>query len=163
VRNILDGLGDPAEIGADARDRSDVPAPPATVPTKAGALEIGALVMLLAGGLIFPVVGWLIGVALLWASNAWNVRDKLIGTLVWPGGIGLPLAGFFLFSAGGGSGHCIGDVFDAGGQPSPVQCTDDSGTPYLAITAATILIVMPIFTTAYLAYRLRRHTASATA
>ena len=30
---------------------------------------------------------WVIGVVLLWRSRAWTLRDKLIGTLVVPGGL----------------------------------------------------------------------------
>jgi hypothetical protein len=37
---------------------------------------------------------WPVGIILLWTSNAWNVRDKLIGTLILPGG--LPMS-FFVF------------------------------------------------------------------
>src|SRR5688572_22030309 len=69
VRNILDDLGDPAEIAAEARERFGVQ------PTRSGFLEVAALVLLLAGGLLLPVAGWLIGVALLWASSVWNTRD----------------------------------------------------------------------------------------
>ena len=33
-----------------------------------------------------PLV-WLVGVVLLWRSRAWTARDKLIGTLLIPGGL----------------------------------------------------------------------------
>src|SRR5258706_2632573 len=45
-----------------------------------------AIVLLLIGLGLFAV-GWLIGVALLWSSPTWRVRDKLLGTLVLPGGL----------------------------------------------------------------------------
>ena len=105
VRNILEGLGDPADIAADARERFHVRPTSAAAPYKPGWIEVGALVMLLVGGLIVPIVGWFVGVVLLWVSNAWNVRDKVIGTLFVPGGLGLSI--FLLFAslsiAGGGS------------------------------------------------------------
>lgn len=48
-------------------------------------------------GSIVPVVGWLFGVALLWASPAWRTRDKVVGTLFVPGGpLGAVLAVFSL-------------------------------------------------------------------
>ena len=47
--------------------------------------------MLLIGGIVIPIFGWVIGVVLLWVSNAWNVRDKIIGTVFVPGGLGLSL------------------------------------------------------------------------
>ena len=49
---------------------------------KPGWMEVGALIMLLVGGIVIPLFGWVIGVVLLWVSNAWNVRDKIIGTRV---------------------------------------------------------------------------------
>ncbi len=50
------------------------------------------------------VVGWLVGVALLWSSGRWTWREKLLGTLVVPGGPGGILV--FGLTAGGhiGSG-----------------------------------------------------------
>ena len=35
---------------------------------------------------LLPVL-WVVGVVLLWRSRAWTTRDKLIGTLVVPGGL----------------------------------------------------------------------------
>ena len=95
VRNILEGLGDPADIAADARERFEVQPATSTTPYKPGWIEVGALVLLLVGGLILPLVGWLIGVVLLWVSNAWNVRDKVIGTIFVPGGLALFVFLFF--------------------------------------------------------------------
>jgi hypothetical protein len=82
-------------------------APGPRAPHKPEYAEVGAIVLLLVGGLIVPLVGWLIGVVLLWVSNAWNVRDKIIGTFFVPGGLGL--AGFIILLAGltgGSSGSC---------------------------------------------------------
>jgi hypothetical protein len=31
-------------------------------------------------------IGWLVGLILLWSSRLWTTRDKLIGTLITPGG-----------------------------------------------------------------------------
>jgi len=49
--------------------------------------ELAAVVTLLIGGVVVPVVGWLVGVVLLWASPRWRFGDKLLGTLIWPGGL----------------------------------------------------------------------------
>src|SRR5215218_2011439 len=76
VRNILESLGDPADIAADARERFEIEPPAPAEPFKPGWTEIAALVLLLVGGLVLPVIGWMIGVIFLWLSNAWNVRDK---------------------------------------------------------------------------------------
>ena len=56
--------------------------------------ERSAILWLLFGGFLFGI-GWVIGLFQLWGSASWNVLDKLIGTLFWPGGLA---TGFFLFA-----------------------------------------------------------------
>jgi len=161
VRNILEGLGDPADIAEDARERFDVQ-PPAAPAQPSRTLEIAALVLLLVGGLILPIAGWVIGVVLLWVSTVWNVRDKIIGTVFVPGGLGLSL--FLLFAVGSGAGGevCSGTVLKGSGGPQAVtrSCTE-SGTSVgdvIMIVFMTALVIAPIVTTAYLGYRLRQST-----
>jgi hypothetical protein len=48
------------------------------------------IALLLVGGFVFAF-GWLIGVVLLWLSGAWTIREKLVGTLVVPGGLAFAL------------------------------------------------------------------------
>jgi hypothetical protein len=103
VRNILDRLGDPAEIVRAAADA--LPGNPAATASadgrgRAGGLEIAAVILLLVGGIVVPIAGWLVGVVLLWASPRWRTRDKLLGTLVWPGGLLAP-AGLLLIAGAG--------------------------------------------------------------
>jgi hypothetical protein len=50
--------------------------------------EWTAILLVLLGGLIAGV-GWFLGVALLWSSRAWTTSEKLLGTFVIPGGLGL--------------------------------------------------------------------------
>jgi hypothetical protein len=66
--------------------------------TGAGPLEITAVILLLIGGFLAGV-GWVAGVILLWMSPRWRTSDKVLGTLVWPGG--LLAAGLVLLAAGG--------------------------------------------------------------
>jgi hypothetical protein len=73
--NILDRLGDPAELAVEHRPQVAAPTPAAWRP---GVLEVAALVL--------TPLFWPVGIILLWASPAWNRRDKLIGTLIPPGG-----------------------------------------------------------------------------
>jgi len=163
VRNILEGLGDPAEIATDARERFEVSPHPKSARSEPGWVEIGALIMLLVGGLVLPVIGWVIGVVLLWTSNAWNTRDKIIGTIFVPGGLGLPvLLGALAASSGGGS--CV-QFGPAGSQPAINTCTDQgiSTTEVLSIVGFIVLVLAPIVTTAYLAVRMRRASAVAIA
>lgn len=49
------------------------------------------LLLLPFGAILLPILGWVIGVIWLWQSQVWSRRHKLIGTLVFPGGCGLPL------------------------------------------------------------------------
>ncbi|MGI8577682.1 MAG: hypothetical protein ACR2KG_07135 [Nocardioidaceae bacterium] len=49
--------------------------------------DVAAVVLLLVGGVVVPVVGWLVGAVMLWSSTAWCVKDKLIATLLVPGGL----------------------------------------------------------------------------
>jgi hypothetical protein len=121
----------------------------APVPHKPKWIDVGAIVLLLVGGLIVPLVGWVIGVVLLWLSNAWTVRDKVIGTVFVPGGLGL--AGFITLLAGLTSGSSS----ESSGSTDFVDA--------LVMSLFLAIIVAPIITTAYLTYRLLRRPAAATA
>ena len=50
VRNILEGLGDPADIAEEARERFEVQPAARFATYRPGWMEIGALVLLLVGG-----------------------------------------------------------------------------------------------------------------
>jgi hypothetical protein len=41
-------------------------------------------VLLVFGGFLLPVVGWLLGLALWIPARGWSVRAKTAGVLVWP-------------------------------------------------------------------------------
>ena len=163
VRNILDELGDPAEIAEDARERFEIEPPPPIERFRSGWLEIAALILLLIGGLVIPFIGWAIGVVLLWMSNAWNVRDKIIGTVFVPGGLGLAVLLMSFGSKGSGSGLC--SVDPATGRE--FDCTESASATTLSDVLAYVLVfgalAAPIIATAYLAYRLRRQVVAARA
>ena len=107
VAEVLERLGSPEEIvraaagysGADQAVFTQAePAgagPSATMPVRSapgpGALVIATVLLLLLGGLLIGV-GWIVGAILLWTSPRWPTRDKLIATLVWPGGLAAVLA-----------------------------------------------------------------------
>jgi len=153
VRTLLDRLGDPAEIAGEARERFGVQS------RKSRALEIATLILLLVGGVVLPVIGWLIGVVLLWVSDAWNRRDKLIGTLVVPGGLLLPVA--LLTMATSAEGGCSTPV-PARGVSEAAPCIGGSGgINVLSLIAMTLLLIAPLATTAYLARRMRQPAATA--
>ena len=58
-------------------------------------VEYLAVLLLVIGGLAFLPV-WAGGAVLLWASPRWQLRERLTGTLIWPGG----LAGFWFLATG---------------------------------------------------------------
>jgi hypothetical protein len=47
------------------------------------ARDLGALVLLLAGPFML-LIGWLVGAWLLWTSDRWSRREKLLGTAALP-------------------------------------------------------------------------------
>jgi hypothetical protein len=151
IETLLDRVGDPADIAVDARERFGIR------PKKTGPLEIGALVLLLVGGFLAGI-GWLVGVVLLWVSEAWTTRDKLIGTLVVPGGLALPL---FLFEIAVMSSieSCSGEV-DRFGKTVYENCTGGPSDLWQAVQLVVFvaLLVAPFVTTAYLSRRLRRQS-----
>ena len=70
---ILDRLGEPDEIVAAARTTFAVPA------GNPGPLEIVALLLIGVGGVVFPVVPWVLGTVLVWRSRSWTPRQKYFG------------------------------------------------------------------------------------
>jgi uncharacterized membrane protein len=157
--NILDRLGDPIDIVAEERARLDAGNPvPADTRSLLDIMTVVALLII-----------WPVGVVLLWMSDAWSTRDKLIGTLLPPGGS----LGVLVFAALlGGSlpfGGCVGSVSTSGSPGGPTSAPVYATTcPNAAITAAVdagqvliivlavVLLVMPLLTALYLGMRLRR-------
>jgi hypothetical protein len=118
-----------------------------------GLQENVVITLLLVGGFLWGI-GWLVGVVLLWLSDAWTARQKLIGTLVVPGGLALPL--FFLIFVGMGTGRstsCLGQV--GGGE----TCTSSGGlAPWergLIIAGLVALAIAAIASAVFLARRAR--------
>lgn len=88
---MLDRLGEPTDIVAAALDDGQQEPPPqAAQPRPRLGLGVAAVLMLTVGALI-PLVGWAVGVILLWSSGWWRRSEKLLGTFVVPGGSGLAL------------------------------------------------------------------------
>jgi uncharacterized membrane protein len=148
VRSLLDRLGEPEEIAAEARGRVEVE-------HRGSALDIVALVLLLIGGLVLPVVGWVIGVVLLWISDTWTSTEKAIGTLIVPGGLALPI---FLTLVTTSTETCSGPP---GG---PLTCTGgpSQAAQVLGAILVIVLFIAPLATTAFLARRRARALATVT-
>lgn len=73
VRALLDRVGEPEAIAAEAGATN--------ASTSSRRSDAWVPWLLLTGGFAF-VVGWFVGVGLLWSSSTWRLRDKLLGTLV---------------------------------------------------------------------------------
>jgi Protein of unknown function (DUF1700) len=148
IRTLLDRLGEPEEIAAEARERVGM------APRKVGWKEVGALVLLPIGGVLIPVLGWIVGIVLLWVSDAWSTRDKLVGTLVVPGGLLVPV---WLGLVTSESGSCI-EMSSGPGPRTARTCLEDGagGIDILKIAVIAMLVLAPLATTAYLARRMDR-------
>jgi uncharacterized membrane protein YphA (DoxX/SURF4 family) len=96
IRNLLDRMGDPSDIAAEAREVPPEPAAAAAAADerRAGAVEIGALVLLLIGGLALPLA-----LGFLATSSASCVQVPI-------GGAPNPIA----CSSGGGGAQTFGTV-----------------------------------------------------
>ncbi|WP_345436118.1 HAAS signaling domain-containing protein [Actinoallomurus vinaceus] len=152
VRTILDRLGTPEEIVQEAgvglpetapvRERAAAVGQASPRP-RAGAFEIAAVMLLLIGGVVLPVLGWLVGVVLLWASARWTLRDKLIGSLLFPGGLAIPVFYFFFWS---GSATCSGTG----------DCESSGTSADTVLTLSLVAFVGSLASAAYLLHRARR-------
>lgn len=163
---ILDHLGTPAEV-ADAA-RAELP----PLPARMAGRDIATIVLLLIGGIVIPVLGWLIGAVLLWTSTAWRAKDKLIATLFVPGGLLTPL---LLLAVPVSTGGCLTQTAVG---PVPVHspsagglsgrstavvhtCTTGSGhgagATVLTIAVLIITVAGPLFSAWWLTRHAGRH------
>ena len=142
VRTLLDRLGEPCDIVAAACEDDRVTG--GGGPRRSGTtLELAAVLMLTAGSFV-PVVGWLVGVVLLWTSRLWRLREKVLGTLVvplGPGGI-LLLGGLLPF---GSAEECLSAQVPVGSSLEPTTVCTSSGPPeWLAPVVVAVLLVASV-------------------
>ena len=105
ARNVLDRLGSPEEIVAAETADGGAPARPQVLPVERrswGGTELAAILFLTVGAIFLPVIGPIIGIALVWASTQWTTRQKSIATLIVIVLLVVPILG--LLSVGAGSG-----------------------------------------------------------
>lgn len=140
VRALLARLGAPGDIVRAAGGPAGAGRP--------GALEISAVTLLLIGGFLY-LAGWVVGCVLLWVSPRWRWTDKLLGTLVWPGGLYLPyFAGGLPASRESCVGKGIATTCASTGPPQWVQ--------WLGIPILLILLAAPVAVAVRLLRRARR-------
>ena len=139
VRNALERLGSPETIVAEERERLGIPA------IRAGKLEWCVVFLLPFGAVVLPLIGWLFGVFLLWCSRVWTTREKLIGTLLPPGGLSaivyLAITSATTCSTSGGTG-----------QPTVERCSGGL-PPALGILLLGVYVIGGIATPIFLGRR----------
>jgi hypothetical protein len=94
VTDLLERLGRPDDIvREDAEDAEpDAAAAVASQPAlRRRILDTGTVVLLLIGGLLIGL-GLIAGVVMLWVSPWWRTNEKILTTVVWPGGLAAVLA-----------------------------------------------------------------------
>ena len=97
--------------------------------------------LVLAGGFLVGV-GWFVGVAWLWSSHTWTRQEKIIATLLVPGGIALPLS-VLLFSLTTRTSDCAS--FGGPGQPTVTHCVAKwPAIPFPSILILVVLVVVPV-------------------
>lgn len=146
VRTILDRLGEPDEIVG-----VDEPAP-AAVPREGpahGGLRVAAVVIgLIVAGFV-PVLGWVVGVVLVWTARGWSTRLRGIGTAV-PLGFGIGFTTLVFWLGAGVAATCAGN-----------ECTSSgSGGLFVVVPIlALVLVIVAAVATGMLIRGLSRRTA----
>jgi hypothetical protein len=150
TRTTLEKLGQPDELVAAERERLGLD------PFSGGRFEWIAVALLLVGGIVVPIVGWLIGALMLWSSHIWTTRDKLIGTFLLPGGLGAAL--YLATIVGNTGGHSCGSFAPGSAAHVVTQCGGgvSAATLALRVILGVILVITPILTAVYLSRRMRR-------
>jgi hypothetical protein len=163
TRTLLDRLGTPEEIVAAATEGDPPPvwldpAQPQVVQRPAGTpLELAAVLLLTVGSIV-PIVGWLAGVVCLWGSKRWRTWEKLLGTLVVPGGpfivLWFALAVPAQTCSSGGSSSAGGVV-----TTTPETCTGFALNPAFGVPAFLFVLIAPIVVAGWLYARARARAA----
>lgn len=92
VRNVLERVGHPEDIAAEARERFDIIPVTRFRRPKASWTDIAPIILLALGSLMIVllyhregmIVAWGSATVLLWLSDVWSARDKILVTLVLP-------------------------------------------------------------------------------
>jgi uncharacterized membrane protein len=151
---VLDRLGAPSDIVEAER------APDQGRNGRRGWRERAAVILLPLGGFAFGV-GWLVGLFWLWTSRLWTTREKLIGTLIVPGGIATTLLVIALTAT---KRRCrtLSKATPTTTLIS-VHCTPSTSagvaTSAWRIALVVLCVLGPILTAVYLARRARRRSS----
>jgi uncharacterized membrane protein len=182
VPEILDRLGDPAEIAREAV--GDRPAVTPPVPAKRSH-DLLALILLEVGGLaggivtfvlahllgdgsefglsiLVGIVVWLIGVVLLCTSRQFSTADKVFGIALFPGGFAGGFAVLLFELAGSVSTQTChdGQVSSDHGHVTTIITTCSGGTHWWVVVAAAVVAILAIAGPIYTTIRLGRRVAA---
>ena len=148
---VLERLGEPEQIVAEQYG-------PRPASRGIGAQQIAAVILLLVGGFLAGV-GWIVGVVLLWTSQAWTFRDKVLGTLILPGGLFGSLIFVSTTFLTTGSSGCFGGILRQGGRvvSHVSHCSPGPSTLHVVLASAlfALVIAAPIATAVLLARHAR--------
>ena len=154
--SVIDRLGPPEEIvEAERPETAEPPGRP-----RRSWHETAAVVLLLVGGFAAGI-GWIAGVVLLWNSRIWTTRDKLIGTLIVPGGLAAAVPALLLGTSPT-TERCFGRATEISPvfRPGRMRCVDAGGPStvhhVIGIVVFVAVIVGPICTAIYLSWRAGR-------
>lgn len=115
--------------------------------------------LLLVGGVIVPVAGWLAGAVMLLGSGRWTLRDKLFGLLVWPGGLAVAV-GLVVYAP---TQKCVYVDDSAGHHHSAGECTGTAIPAWIGVPLLILAIIGPLVTAVYLTRRARQSVRAAKA
>jgi len=90
IAHVLRGLGTPAEVAASANAGGG-----GNRHGDSTLYLISTTCLLLIGGFVIGA-GWFVGVFLLWASKSRRLIEKVVCTLVWPGGLAAALISLYV-------------------------------------------------------------------
>jgi uncharacterized membrane protein len=150
VRNAIESVGEPDDIASEARDRLGIR------PVQARWTDTAAVILLPIGGVILPFFGWVIGLIFLWMSSVWTTKEKILGTLIVPGGL---LPALYLTLVPTRFRTCTQYTVDG---TTVSECSGPNGTNVIMLILGIALLVAPILIAVYLGRRLRTRTASVT-
>jgi hypothetical protein len=141
VQSLIDRLGRPDEIAAAAS---------VSGPDRPPVRDWWAVVMLLVGG--FAVgIGWVIGLALVWTSQTWSRREKILATVVVPGGLS---ATWWWFLTTAGPSGCTAAYLH--GTRLFRHCTSLPVAESLRIAIGVVLMLASLLTAFVLSRQIRR-------
>jgi uncharacterized membrane protein len=181
VLEILDRLGDPADIAREAAGDQPATSPPASrwthellalIMLEVGGLAAGIITLVLArlsgGGsayglsILVGIVGWLIGVVLLCTSGRFSTADKAIGIALFPGGFAGGFAVLLFELAGAVSTTTCrdGQVTSDHGHVTTLVTTCSGGTHWWVVVIAAVVAALAIAGPIYTTIRLGRRVAA---